>query len=148
MDEENKPVENIEAPTADTPIQPTANGKKVLCIEDEYFITELYERALTKAGYQVNTIVDGVAGLAEAQTNQYDIILLDIMLPNMSGLEILHELRDPAKTPELKAKIIITTNLDQGEEGRAAVEHRADGYIVKAEVTPKQLVEFLQQLNV
>lgn len=125
-----------------------SNGKHVLCIEDEYFISELYERALVKAGYQVNTIIDGPAGLAEARTNQYDIILLDIMLPNMSGLEILHELRDPAKTPDFKAKIIITTNLDQGEEGRTAVENKADGYIVKAEVTPRQLVEFLQQLAV
>jgi DNA-binding response OmpR family regulator len=133
-------------------LQPVASapsaGRKVLCIEDEYFISELYERALVKAGYQVNVVIDGPSGLAEAQTNQYDIILLDIMLPNMSGLEVLQQLRDPAKTPELKAKIIITTNLDQGEEGRAAVETKADGYIVKAEITPKQLVEFLQQLNV
>lgn len=127
---------------------PLDNGARVLCIEDEYFISELYERALIKAGYKVNTIVDGPAGLAEAKTNQYDIILLDIMLPNMSGLAILDELRDPTKTPELKSKIIITTNLDQGEDGRAAVENKADGYIVKAEITPKQLVAFLQQLAV
>jgi CheY-like chemotaxis protein len=139
MDEQNP---------AQPPAVTASNGKKVLCIEDEHFISELYERALTNAGYQVSNVVDGVAGLAEAKTNQYDIILLDIMLPNMSGLEILNELRDPSKTPELKAKIIVTTNLDQGEEGRNAVEHRADGYIVKAEVTPKQLVEFLQQLAV
>jgi len=132
----------------DQPAPAAANGKKVLCIEDEYFITELYERALTRAGYQVHTIIDGPSGLAEAQTNQYDIILLDIMLPNMSGLEILKELRDPAKNPDFKAKIIITTNLDQGEEGRKAVENQADGYIVKAEITPRQLVEFLQQLAI
>lgn len=147
MDEQQTP-QDTSAPEPNTPIVPSENGKKVLCIEDEYFISELYERALIRAGYQVNTVIDGVAGLAEAKTNQYDIILLDIMLPNMSGLEILHELRDSAKTPDLKAKIIITTNLDQGEEGRKAVENKADGYIVKAEVTPKQLVEFLQQLAV
>lgn len=134
--------------TQGQPAPAAANGKKVLCIEDEYFITELYERALTRAGYQVNTIIDGPAGLAEARTNQYDIILLDIMLPNMNGLEILKELRGSASSPALKAKIIITTNLDQGEEGRKAVEAQADGYIVKAEVTPRQLVEFLQQLAI
>lgn len=140
--------EETTMPESNTPITPIANDTKVLCIEDEHFISELYERALTKAGYQVNTVIDGPAGLVEAQTNAYDIILLDIMLPNMGGLEILSILRDPAKTPNLKAKIIITTNLDQGVEGRAAVESRADGYIVKAEVTPKQVVEFLQQLAV
>lgn len=145
MDEQTPPASEPQVPAAATS---PASGKKVLCIEDEYFISELYERALARAGYQVHTIVDGPAGLQEAKTNQYDIILLDIMLPNMSGLEILHELRDPAQTPELKAKIIVTTNLDQGEDGRRAVENKADGYIVKAEITPKQLVEFLQQLAV
>jgi len=127
---------------------PQPNGKKVLCIEDEFFISELYERALLKAGYSVNTVVDGPTGLTEAKTNQYDIILLDIMLPNMSGLEILNELRNPANGLNIKSKIIITTNLEQGEESRAAVENKADGYIVKAEITPKQLVEFLKQLAV
>ena len=130
------------------PNTPVSNGKMVLCIEDEYFISELYVRALVKAGYQVNTVIDGPAGLAEAKTNQYDIILLDIMLPNMSGLDILHELKDPTKTPNFKSKIIITTNLDQSEDNRGTVESQADGYIVKAEITPRQLVEFLQQLAV
>lgn len=117
--------------------------KKILCIEDEHFISELYVRALTKAGYDVKVIVNGDEGLAEAQTDAYDLILLDIMVPNLIGTEILHRLRDPALTPQLKAKIIITTNLEQGEEGRAAIEQLADGYIIKAEITPRQLVEFL-----
>lgn len=149
MDEQTQyqPPEPSQVQPTDPEVQ-ASNGKRVLCIEDEYFISELYERALTKAGYQVTTIIDGPSGLTEARTNQYDIILLDIMLPNMSGLEILHELRDPAKTPDFKAKIIITTNLDQGEEGRNSVETKADGYIVKAEVTPRQLVEFLKQLDI
>ncbi len=149
MDEQQQfhtPLEPQTQPTV--PQVDSGNGRRVLCVEDEYFISELYERALVKAGYQVNTVIDGPAGLAEAKTNQYDIILLDIMLPNMSGLDILHELKDPSKSPGFKSKIIITTNLDQGIEGRQAVESRADGYIVKAEVTPRQLVEFLQQLDV
>ncbi|MBI3624454.1 response regulator, partial [Candidatus Saccharibacteria bacterium] len=72
---------------------------KVLCIEDEHFISELYERALTKAGYEVKVVVDGVEGLKEAQTDTYDIILLDIMIPNLRGTDILKQLRDPAHTP-------------------------------------------------
>ncbi len=120
-------------------------GKKVLCIEDEHFISELYARGLTKAGYDVTVIIDGEEGLKEAQTDKYDIILLDIMLPNLMGTELLKRLRDP-KAPQLKAKIIITTNLEQDEDGRAAIENQADGYVVKAEMTPKQLVEFLNQI--
>lgn len=126
--------------------QADSNGKKILCIEDEHFISELYARALTKAGYEVRIIIDGEEGLAEAKTDAYDIILLDIMLPNVTGIEILKRLRDTSETPNLKAKVIITTNLEQDEEGRAAVENQADGYVVKAEMTPKQLVEFLNQI--
>ena len=125
----------------------TPNGIKVLLIEDEHFISELYIRALSKVGYEVKVVVDGNEGLKEAKSDAYDIILLDIMVPNLTGTAILKQLRDPGATPHLHSKIIITTNLEQGEEGRAAIEAQADGYIVKAEITPHQLVDFLQQLD-
>jgi len=125
----------------------TTRKPAILLIEDEHFIVELYVRALEKAGYTIKVVVDGVEGLHEAQTDQYDFILLDIMVPNLTGTEILKQLRDPALTPKLHAKIIITTNLEQATEGRAAIEAQADGYLVKAEITPRQLVEFLQQFD-
>lgn len=125
----------------------TTNGKKVLCIEDEHFISELYARALTKAGYSVDVEVDGQKGLELAQTDKYDIILLDLMVPNLTGIDILRALRDPAKTPQLHAKIIITTNLEQRDEVRADIEKQADGYLVKAEITPRELVEFLNNIK-
>jgi len=131
--------------TSALPAQP--NGKKILVIEDEHFIGELYNRALTRAGFNVTIVVDGLAGLKEAQTDKYDVILLDLMIPNMTGIEILRELRDTAKTPKLHSKIIITTNLEQREEIRSDIESRADGYLVKAEVTPRELVEFLNTIK-
>lgn len=124
-----------------------SNNKNVLIIEDEPFISELYIRSLSKAGYTVKVVVDGQDALDEAKTNAYDVILLDIMLPNLTGTEILHRLRDVRETPELRAKIIVTTNLELAEEGRAAIEAQADGYIVKAEITPKELATFLDQLQ-
>ncbi|MGF7228370.1 MAG: response regulator [Candidatus Saccharibacteria bacterium] len=127
--------------TAEHPI-----GKKILCIEDEHFISELYVRALTKAGYDVTVEVDGQKGLGLAQTNQYDIILLDLMIPTITGIEVLRHLRNTTETPHLKSKIIITTNLEQREDIRADIEKQADGYIVKAEITPHELVEFLDGL--
>ncbi len=130
-----------------TASQPHA-GKSVLCIEDEHFIGELYQRALTRAGYQVNIILDGAEGLKEAKTDKYDVILLDLMIPSITGIDVLHELRDPAKTPNLHSKIIITTNLEQRDEVRNDIEKKADGYLVKAEITPHELVEFLDQLKV
>jgi DNA-binding response OmpR family regulator len=124
-----------------------APARKVLCIEDEHFISELYARALTKGGYQVKTIADGVTALAEAETDAYDIILLDLMVPNLTGIEILRKLRDPARPAQLKAKIVIATNLDQRDDVRADIERQADGYLVKAELTPHELVNFLNTVK-
>lgn len=126
----------------------SGSRKKVLCIEDEHFINELYTRALTKAGFDVKTVIDGEEGLKEAKSNNYDIILLDIMVPNMIGTDILNRLRDQNDTPDLKAKIVITTNLELGDDAKAAIEKQADGYIVKAELTPKQLAEFVKQIKI
>ena len=124
-----------------------ATGRSILCIEDEPFISELYARALSKAGYQVTVKADGAEALTEAQTNKYDIILLDLMVPNLTGVEILKALKDPARVPPLKSKIVIATNLEQREEVRADIESHADGYLVKAELTPKELVEFLDNIK-
>lgn len=118
--------------------------KRVLCIEDERFIGELYKRSLDKAGYKTDIITDGQLGLDAILTDQYDIVLLDIMVPQILGIDILHTVRE--KMPNLKAKIIITTNLEQNEESRKAIEAEADGYLIKAEITPRQLAEFLNEL--
>lgn len=126
---------------------PTPIGKKVLCVEDEHFISELYVRALTKAGYEVTVEVDGQKGFELAKTDQFDIILLDLMVPTITGIEVLRRLRDPSVTPNLHAKVIITTNLEQREDIRADIEKRADGYLVKAEITPRELVDFLSTIK-
>lgn len=125
----------------------TPTLKNVLCIEDEHFISELYIRALTKAGYEVDVEIDGQKGLDKAQTDHYDIILLDLMIPTITGIEVLRHLRDTSETPKLKARIIITTNLEQREEVRRDIESQADGYLVKASITPHELVDFLAQLE-
>src|SRR5690606_11830950 len=126
--------------------QTTHSRRKVLIIEDEHFITELYVRALTRAGYDTTVEIDGQKGLDLAKTNRYDIILLDLMIPTITGIEVLRQLRKP-DAPKLKAKIVITTNLEQREEIRADIEAQADAYLVKAEMTPRELVEFLNTIK-
>jgi DNA-binding response OmpR family regulator len=119
----------------------------VLCIEDERFISDLYARALTNAGYDVMVVNDGELGLVHAASGKFDIILLDIMLPTLNGVELLNQLKGPQSSAPIKSKIIITTNLDQKEDARKKVEELADGYIIKAEITPRELVSYLQQLE-
>jgi len=120
------------------------NGKKVLCIEDEHFISELYARALRNEGYDVTTLLSGEDGLKAAESDEYDIILLDLMIPGITGFEVLRRLRK--ETPNLHAKIIITTNLDQEDESKNEMEKLADGYLIKAEFTPKQLVQIINDI--
>lgn len=121
-----------------------SNGKKILCIEDERFISELYARALRRAGYDVTTMLSGEDGLRAAQSNVYDIILLDLMIPGITGFEVLRRLR--AENSDLKAKVLITTNLDQEDDSRAEIESIADGYLIKAEFTPRQLVQIIDDV--
>lgn len=121
-------------------------ARKILIVEDEHFISELYVRALRRAGYDVTVEVDGQRGLELAKTNQFDIILLDLMVPTITGIEVLRHLRGPG-SPPLKSKIIITTNLEQREETRADIESHADAYLVKAEITPHELVDFLNTIK-
>ena len=118
----------------------------ILCIEDEHFISELYARALRKAGYDVTIMLSGDDGLKAAMTDHYDIILLDLMLPGMTGFEILEHLRGAQASKQLHSKVVITTNLDQDDENREKVEQMADGYLIKAEMTPKQLVEVVSTI--
>ncbi len=123
------------------------NPVHVLLVEDEQFISDLYVRTLEKSNYKVTVVVDGNEALAMAKTDEYDVILLDIMIPNLTGTEILRRLNDKAETPSLHAKIIVTTNLELAEPVRESIEAQADGYIVKAEVTPRELGVFLDQLE-
>jgi len=124
--------------------QISSSPMKILCVEDEEFIGELYERALVKGGYDVTMVRSGAEGLQKGKTNEFDIILLDIMIPDMLGIDVLEKLRH--EVPNLKSKIIIATNLEQDEKTRQAIESQADGYIIKAEITPSELVQFLDQL--
>ncbi len=127
--------------------QQSTNAKQVLLIEDEQFISDLYVRTLQNAGYAVTVVTDGNEALAQAQTDQYDIILLDIMIPNLTGTEILRRLRDPAQNPKIRAKILVTTNLELAKEAKANIESQADGYVVKAEITPRELANLLDNIQ-
>ena len=121
--------------------------KTILCIEDDRFIGEMYVRSLQKAGYEVDWMVDGDDGLIAARNKQYDLILLDIMLPEKRGGEILASLRGKEGDLVPNTKIIVMTNFDQDEQSRLAMQHNVDAYLIKAEITPKKLLSIVQKLD-
>lgn len=120
--------------------------KTILCIEDDRFIGEMYVRSLNKAGYDVDWMVDGNDGLVAARNKHYDLILLDIMLPERRGSEILAALRGNGNNLVPDTKIIVLTNFDQDEESRMAMEHDVDAYLIKADITPKKLLSIIDKL--
>ena len=121
--------------------------KTVLCIEDDRFIGEMYVRSLKKAGYEVDWVVDGNDGLITARNKPYDVILLDVMLPERRGTEILDALRGGAEDLIPNSKVIVLTNFEQDDKSRSTMQKHADAYLIKAEITPKKLIEVIQQLD-
>lgn len=119
----------------------------VLIIEDDRFIGEMYVRSLRKAGYDVDWMVDGNDGLIAARNKPYDAILLDVMLPERRGTEILEALRGGKEDLIPSSRVIVLTNFEQDEESRAAMQQHADAYLIKAEITPRKLISILQQLD-
>lgn len=121
--------------------------KSILCIEDDRFIGEMYVRSLKKAGYDVDWMVDGNDGLVAARNKEYDLILLDVMLPERRGNEILSALRGGDEDLIPRTRVIVMTNFEQDDESRMAMQHNADAYLIKAEITPKKLLDVIAKLS-
>ncbi|OGE32115.1 hypothetical protein A2631_03285 [Candidatus Daviesbacteria bacterium RIFCSPHIGHO2_01_FULL_44_29] len=112
--------------------------KKILVVEDEAFIADLYSRQLTLAGFSVKVASDGLTGLKTLEADQYDLLLLDIMLPGLNGLELLKQWR--AKSPQSSMPVLLLTNLGQDAVIKEGFELGAQGYLIKASYTPDQVV--------
>lgn len=124
---------------------PDQNGKNILFIEDDPLMIDMYTHVMEKNQYSVDVATDGEEGLKQALSGEYDLILLDIMMPGMLGIEVLERLRGEGDGLP-NTKIVILTNLAQDEDSRRAMEAKADGYLIKADITPNKLVELIGQI--
>ena len=121
--------------------------KTILCVEDDRFIGEMYVRSLQKAGYDVTWVVDGNDGLVAARNQHFDLIMLDLMLPEQRGDQILDALRNNNVDLIPNSKVLIMTNFEQDEASRNSVMSRVDGYLIKADITPRKLIEVIGQID-
>lgn len=114
-----------------------ASGK-ILVVEDDQFLREMYVETLTSEGYTIDTAVDGEEGLTKVKLDGYDLVLLDIILPKINGLEIMRQIRAmPVQHPN--RMVIFLTNLDKDEEIKEALR-LGDGYLIKSQLTPGDMV--------
>jgi len=100
---------------------------KILVVEDEHKIARAIKAGLMNEGYVVDVEYDGEAGYSAASTGEYDLILLDVMLPKRSGIEVCTRLRDD----ENHTPIVMLTAKDQPEDIVRGLDHGADDYIAK-----------------
>ncbi len=123
-------------------MQPTT--KKILIVEDEAFIAEIYSKELQRAGFTTETAGDGPQALQLLESHPFDLMLLDILLPTMHGLEILK--RWKTQHADSKMPVLLLTNLGQDEVIKEAFSLGAAGYLIKASYTPKQVVAEVQNI--
>ena len=113
--------------------------KKILLVEDEAHVVSFIKKGLTEEGYEVSVALDGKTGLLLQQNNQFDIIILDIMLPEMNGLDVCREIR---KT-DIQIPILFLTALGTAENIVLGLESGADDYLVK----PFKFIELLARIK-
>ncbi|GAA3726114.1 response regulator transcription factor ArlR [Salinicoccus jeotgali] len=113
--------------------------KQILVVEDELNLARFIELELTHEGYGVTSASDGEDGLRKAMENDYDCILLDLMLPGLNGLEVCRRLRKEKDTP-----IIIITAKGETYDKVIGLDYGADDYIVK----PFEIEELLARIRV
>lgn len=115
---------------------------KILIIEDDALLSRMYETIFVANNYQVETAADGEEGMVSARSSNPTLILLDIMMPKLNGLEMLKRLKND---PQLKQiPVVILTNLAGTSDVQAALQLGAVSYIIKSEHKPKQVEEIVR----
>ncbi|MFZ2187893.1 MAG: response regulator [Candidatus Moraniibacteriota bacterium] len=123
---------------------------RILYVEDDPFIAEIYKKKFESSGFDVLNVVTGKAVLKEALAQKFDLLLLDLVIPEMGGMEVLRELRhNPDYDPDLK--IVVFSNLSSTEDREECLKLGANGFISKTEFSPSEVVvevnRFLGQFN-
>jgi DNA-binding response OmpR family regulator len=113
--------------------------EKVLIIEDDRFLRELMVRKLKTENFEVIEAEDGAEGLKKIKEEKPDLVLLDLILPEMDGFEVLEQKR---KDEEIKnIPVIILSNLGQKEEIDRGLQLGAKDYLIKAQFSPSEIIE-------
>ena len=117
--------------------------KKVLIVEDDSVLGSMYKIKFETNGFTVMVATNGSDGLEKAKKDDFDIILLDIIMPQLDGFSVLAELKKDAKTKEVP--VIMLTNLGTEEDKKKGKEMGAVDYIVKSSLTPTQVSDKVKE---
>ena len=115
--------------------------RKILVVEDEPILRETYETIISTQPYICHVASNGRVALEMCKDRDYDLILLDIMMPVMDGVDFLENYE---KLPEMVSRIVILSNLSSGKELERVRELGVTRNLVKADVSPKELISAIR----
>lgn len=120
-----------------------AHQKRILLVEDDDALASVYLVRLQAEGFDVRRVSNGEDALAAAISYKPDLVLLDVMMPKVSGFDVLDILRNTPETANLK--IIILTALSQESDKQRAIDLGVDDYLVKSQVVITDVIERIKQ---
>jgi CheY-like chemotaxis protein len=120
-------------------------SKKVLIIEDEKILIELLERKIKEDGYEVFTALNGKEGLELVKEVKPDLVLLDIIMPEMDGFEVMEEMNKLQELNLKKVPVIIISNSGQPVEIDKALNLGVRDYLIKAQFDPKEVIDKIRK---
>ena len=123
---------------------PATPGAKLLIVEDDPLMSRMYQRIFKFEGYRVDTAADGEEGLVKVKATKPDLILLDIMMPKMNGLEVLEKLKSDPATKSIP--VVVLTNLAGTQDADNALSLGAVKYIIKSEHEPKEVATMVKEI--
>jgi len=118
-------------------------GSTILLVDDDLTLREMYEERLKQEGYLVIGVANGVEALKKADEAKPDLIILDIMMPKLNGIDVMGKLRNEEKTKEIP--IIILTALVQEIDKLKGLMGPKDSYLIKSKEMPKDVIEKVEK---
>jgi two-component system alkaline phosphatase synthesis response regulator PhoP len=113
--------------------------KKILLVEDDPLMVKIYTTRFKKAGLELESVSDGENAISRLKGENFDLLILDLVLPRLTGFEILEKIRGDEKLKDLK--VVILSNLDQKTDVKKANELKVARYLIKAHYKPSEVVE-------
>lgn len=121
----------------------TETNGKILIVEDDRYISKMYQLKLSLEGYEVQVAENGREGVDKVKEMMPDVILLDILMPELDGFEVLKIVKSDTATKSIP--VLIMSNLGQEDHIEKGMKMGAAGYIVKSQYTPSKVVEKIKE---
>ena len=126
------------------PTQNNTDTIKVVLVEDDTFLSKMYVDKLTRAGgFEVVSVESGQKALEIIKQEKPTLVLLDIILPDINGVQVLKKMREDEDMKEVP--VLMLTNLNEKEYIEESMKHGAAGYLIKAHFTPNEVIEKIKE---